>query len=55
MRLRVELFDVYFGRGNERSWLSLFEVNYVSSLLYIEWGQGAKIQISFLFGIIKNY
>lgn len=54
MRLNVELFDIEIERRG-RSWLSLLEINRNESLLYLEWGQGWKIQISFLFGLIKNY
>ena len=54
MRLNVELFDVFIKRNN-RNWFSLIEVNGQECLLYLEWGQGWKIQISFLFGLIKNY
>lgn len=54
MRLNIELFDIEIeGRG--RSWLSLLEINHNQSLLYIEWGRTGKIQISLLFGLIKNY
>jgi len=54
MRLNIELFDIYFEKKG-RCWLSLIEVNFENSLLYLEWGQKNKIQISFLFGLIKNY
>jgi hypothetical protein len=53
MRLNVELFDIEIERRG-RSWLSLLEINHNESLLYVEWGQRDKIQISFLFGLIKN-
>ncbi len=54
MRLNIELFDIEIERRG-RSWLSFLEVNYGHPLLYIEWGLGGKIQISLLFGLIKNY
>jgi hypothetical protein len=54
MQLKVELFDIFLERKG-RCWFSLLEINSEESLLYIEWGQGWKIQISFLFGLIKNY
>lgn len=54
MKLSVELFDLYIERRG-RSWFSLFEVNKNECLFYLEWGQGWKIQISFLFGLLKNY
>ena len=54
MRFNIELFDIFIDRKG-RSWLSLLEINYGMPLLYIEWGQGMKIQISFLFGLIKNF
>ncbi len=54
MILNVELFDVFIKRNN-RNWFSLIEINKQKCLLYLEWGQGMKIQISFLFGLIKNY
>ncbi len=54
MRLNIELLDIEIeGRG--RSWFSLLEINHNECLLYIEWGSGGKLQISFLFGLIKNY
>lgn len=54
MRLAVELFDIYLERRG-RCWLSLLEINNNESLLYIEWGQKSFVQVSFLFGLIKNY
>jgi hypothetical protein len=54
MRFNIELFDIYIERKG-RSWLSLIEINYGMPLLYLEWGQKGFIQISFLFGLIKNY
>jgi hypothetical protein len=54
MRLNIELFDIEIERRG-RSWLSLLEINRDECLLYLEWGQGMKTQISFLFGLIKNY
>ncbi len=54
MRLNIELFDIYVEKKG-RSWLSLIEINYNKSLVYIEWGQRNKIQFSLLFGLIKNY
>jgi hypothetical protein len=54
MRLNIELFDIEIERRG-RCWLSLLEINHNESLLYIEWGQKGFIQISFLFGLIKNY
>lgn len=54
MRLNIELFDLYIERKG-RSWFSLLEINNNECLLYLEWGRGSKIQISFLFGLIKNY
>ena len=54
MRLKIELFDIEIERRG-RSWFSLFEINSEESLLYIEWGMSWKIQISFLFGLLKNY
>ncbi len=54
MRFNIELFDIYFEKKG-RSWLSFIEINYGMPLLYLEWGQGWKIQFSFLFGLIKNY
>jgi hypothetical protein len=54
MRFNIELFDIYFEKKG-RSWLSFIEINYGNSLLYLEWGQKGFIQISFLFGLIKNY
>ena len=54
MRLNVELFAFDFYRVG-RSWISFLEINYGHPLFYIEWGQGMKIQISFLFGLLKNY
>ena len=54
MQLKVELFDIFLERKS-RCWFSLLEINSEESLLYIEWGQSWKIQISFLFGLIKNY
>ena len=54
MHLTIELFDLYIEKRS-RSWFSLLEVNKDTSLVYIEWGQGWKIQISILFGLIKNF
>lgn len=54
MRLNIELFDVFIERKG-RCWFSLLEINNNECLLYIEWGQRGFIQISFLFGLIKNY
>jgi len=54
MRLDVELLAIDFYRVG-RSWISILEINYGHPLFYIEWGQGMKIQISFLFGLLKNY
>ena len=54
MKLNIELLDI-FTEKKGRSWLSFIEINYGSPLLYIEWGQKGFIQISFLFGLIKNY
>jgi hypothetical protein len=54
MRLNIELLAVDIHRVG-RNWISFLEINYGNSLFYIEWGQGMKIQISFLFGLIKNY
>lgn len=57
MNLKIELFDIFLERRG-RCWFSLLEINYnesYESLLYIEWGQSWKIQVSFLFGLIKNY
>jgi len=54
MRLNVELLAIDFYRVG-RSWISILEINYGHPLFYIEWGQGMKIQISLLFGLIKNY
>ena len=54
MHLTIELFDLYIEKRS-RSWWSLLEVNKDTSLVYIEWGQGWKIQISILFGLIKNF
>jgi hypothetical protein len=54
MRLDVELLAIDIHRVG-RSWISFLEINYGHPLFYIEWGQGMKIQISFLFGLIKNY
>lgn len=54
MRLNIELIDIEIERRG-RSWLSLLEINNNESLLYLEWGQRGKMQISFLFGLLKNY
>ena len=54
MRLNVELLAIDIYRVGI-SWISFLEINYGNSLFYIEWGQGMKIQISFLFGLFKNY
>lgn len=54
MRLRVELFDIFIERRG-RCWLSLLEINSNECLLYLEWGQKSFIQVSFLFGLFKNY
>jgi hypothetical protein len=54
MRLNIELFDIYVEKKG-RSWFSLLEVNFEESLMYLEWGQGGKLQISLLFGLFKNY
>lgn len=54
MYLNIELLEIYTEK-NGRSWFSLLEINRNKSLLYIEWGQYDKIQISLLFGLIKNY
>lgn len=54
MWLTIELFDLYIERRG-RSWFSLLEINNNRSLLYLEWGQGLRIQVNFLFGVIKNY
>lgn len=54
MRLNVELFDVFI-KTNNRNFISLIEINRGECLLYLEWGQGIKIQISLFFGLIKNY
>jgi len=54
MRLNVELLAIDFYRVG-RSWISILEINHGNPLFYIEWGQGMKIQISLLFGLIKNY
>lgn len=54
MHLTIELFDLYIEKRS-RSWFSLLEINKDTSLVYIEWGQGWKIQISILFGLIKNF
>lgn len=54
MQLTIELFDLYLEKRG-RSWFSLLEINKESSLVYLEWGQGCKIQINLLFGLIKNY
>lgn len=54
MYVTIELFDLYIERRS-RSWFSLLEINKDSSLLYLEWGQGWKIQVSLLFGLIRNF
>ena len=54
MQLKIELFDIVLEKKG-RSWFSLLEINAEESLLYVEWGQSWKIQISFLFGLIKTY
>jgi len=54
MRLNIELLAIDIYRVG-RSWISILEINYGHPLLYLEWGQSSKIQISFLFGLIKNY
>jgi len=54
MRLNIELFDIFIVRKN-RCWFSLLEINNDECLLYVEWGQRGFIQISFLFGLLKNY
>lgn len=54
MRFNVELLAIDFHRVG-RSWISFLEINYGHPLLYIEWGRRGKIQISFLFGLLKNY
>lgn len=54
MHITIELFDLYIERRS-RSWLSLLEINKDSSLLYLEWGQGWRIQVSLLFGLIRNF
>lgn len=54
MRLDIELLAIDIHRVG-RSWISFLEINYGNPLFYIEWGQRGKIQISFLFGLIKNY
>jgi hypothetical protein len=54
MRLNVELIEIdIYTKG--RSWISILEINHGNPLFYMEWGQGMKIQISFLFGLLKNY
>lgn len=54
MRLDIELLSVDIQRVG-RSWISILEINYGNPLLYIEWGQGWRIQFSLLFGLIKKY
>lgn len=54
MRLNIELLAVDIHRVG-RSWISILEINYGNPLLYVEWGQGWRIQFSLLFGLIKNY
>ena len=54
MELNIELIDIFIEKKG-RSWLCLLEINRNESLLYLEWGQRGKLQISFLFGLIKNY
>ena len=54
MNLNIELLDISIEKKS-RSWFSLLEINNNKSLLYIEWGQDRKIQINFLFNLIKTY
>jgi hypothetical protein len=53
MNLNIELLDIFIEKMG-RSWFSLLEINENKCLLYIEWGQSRKIQINFLFGLIKT-
>jgi hypothetical protein len=54
MRFNIELFDIFIEKKG-RCWLSLLQINYGRPFLYLEWGGKSYIQISFLFGLIKNY
>lgn len=54
MQINVELFDMFIERKS-RNYISLLEINKRECLLYLEWGQGWKMQIGFLFGLYKNY
>ncbi len=52
--MNIELLDIEIERRG-RSWFSLLEINNNECLLYVEWGQRGFVQISFLFGLFKNY